>query len=136
MSKHAIRMSIGTLAKTARVSVETIRFYQRKGLLLKSKRTHGEIRRYTLEDVSRVTFVKAAKELGFTLNEIGVLLALEDGTHCGEAREMAEQKLKEVRDKLRKLQRVESILEGLVADCEATAKDLCCPLIASLQTNH
>jgi MerR family mercuric resistance operon transcriptional regulator len=136
MSKQADRMSIGTLAKTAAVNVETIRFYQRKGLLVKLKGRHSEIRRYTDEDLNRVQFVKAAKALGFTLNEIGALLKLEDGTHCNEVRVIAEQKLADVREKLNQLQRMESTLQRVVVDCQTTNKKVCCPLIASLQVNH
>ncbi|MEO7134894.1 MAG: MerR family transcriptional regulator [Vicinamibacterales bacterium] len=132
MSKHADQLSIGMLAKTADVNIETIRFYERKGLLVRPTRGHREIRRYTAKDVSRVKFIKTAKGLGFTLSEIGVLLTLEDGTHCGEARVMAEQKLSDVREKLLKLERIKSALELLVADCDMT--NMFCPLIASLQT--
>lgn len=136
MSKHADRMSIGTLARTAGVNVETIRFYERKGLLPKPARADGEIKRYTDEELHRVAFIQAAKGLGFTLNEIGALLKLEDGSHCNEVRVMAEQKLADVREKLDKLQRIQSALIRVVADCQATNnKKVCCPLIASLQTN-
>ena len=132
MSNHAMRMSIGTLAKTAGVNVETIRFYERKRLLL--ERDHDEIRRYTVEDLRRVKFVKAAKGLGFTLNEIGALLKLEDGAHCDEVRELAGLKLQDVREKLVTLQNMESALQQLITGCCATQEDSFCPLIASLQT--
>ena len=133
MSKQANRMSIGTLAKTAEVNVETIRFYERKGLLVKHARTRGEIRRYTAEDLDRVRFVKASKGLGFTLTETSALLKLQDGTHCDEVRVIAEQKLAEVREKLNQLQRIESALQQVVVHCQTTGKNVCCPLIASLQ---
>jgi len=133
MSKQPDRMSIGTLAKAAAVNVETIRFYERKGLLVKHQRTHGEMRRYTDEDLGRVKFVKAAKGLGFTLTEIGALLRMEDGTHCNEVRVIAEQKLADVREKLNQLERIESALQQVVVQCQATNKNVCCPLIASLQ---
>ena len=126
------RMSIGTLAKTAGVNVETIRFYERKGLLL--KRPHGDIRRYNAEDLSRVRFVKAAKGLGFTLSEIGALLKLEDGTHCNEVREIATLKLHDVRAKMVALRNMASALEQLIVGCCATQDDGFCHLIASLQT--
>jgi MerR family transcriptional regulator, mercuric resistance operon regulatory protein len=125
-------MSVGTLAKTAGVNVETVRFYERKRLLL--ARTHGEVRRYTAEDLSRIKFVKAAKTLGFTLNEIGTLLKLEDGTHCNEVRELALLKLHDVRGKIVALQNMESALDHLIAGCCATEDDGLCHLIASLQS--
>lgn len=132
MSKHAVRMSIGALAKAAGVNVETIRFYERKELLL--RRTDGEIRRYTAEDLRRVKFVKAAKGLGFTLNEVGALLKLEDGQHCSEVRELAGLKLQDVRQKMVALQSMELALQQLIAACCATEDDGFCQLIASLQT--
>lgn len=70
---------------TAGVNVETIRFYQRKGLLPEPDKPYGSIRRYGETDVTRVRFVKSAQRLGFSLDEIAELLRLEDGTHCEEA---------------------------------------------------
>ena len=132
MSNHAAHMSIGTLAKTAGVNVETIRFYELKRLLL--RRADGEIRRYTAKDLRRVKFVKAAKGRGFTLDEIAELLKLEDGTHCGEVREFARLKLDDVRKKIIALQSIESALEELIAGCCATQDAGVCHLIAALQT--
>ena len=133
MTKQSLGLSIGTLAKAAAVNVETIRFYQRKGLLQKPKYGDGQIARYSAKDVGRVKFIKAAKELGFTLAEVVVLLTLEDGTHCNEARDMAQQKLSDVRHKLAALRNMESALEQVVAGCCASEGDNFCPLIASLQ---
>ncbi len=78
-------LTIGVFAKAARVNVETIRFYQRKGLLPEPDKPYGSIRRYGEADVTRVRFVKSAQRLGFSLDEIAELLRLEDGTHCEEA---------------------------------------------------
>jgi MerR family mercuric resistance operon transcriptional regulator len=135
MSREDLNMSIGALAKAAGVNVETIRFYQRKGLLQKPKRDRGVIRRYALQDVERVRFIKAAQRIGFSLEEAGELLDLDGGGHCEEARTMAEQKLNDVRARLMELQRVESALARLVADCGAAKGTVKCPLIASLQAS-
>ncbi|MFX6250319.1 MerR family transcriptional regulator, partial [Acinetobacter baumannii] len=78
-------LTIGAFAKAAGVNVETIRFYQRKGLLPEPDKPAGGIRRYGETDVVRVRFMKSAQRLGFSLEEIGELLRLEDGTHCEEA---------------------------------------------------
>src|SRR3546814_16028720 len=78
----------------------TIRFYQRKSLLVEPRRPFGSIRRYGAADVARVKFVKAAQRLGFSLDEIGELLRLEDGTHCSEAADLAAQRLADVRTRL------------------------------------
>ena len=135
MFEDARSESIGALAKAAGVNVETIRFYQRKGLLVEPRRRHGEIRRYGATEVARVRFVKAAQRLGFSLDEIAGLLRLDDGAHCDEARDMAEQKLKDVRAKLRDLRRMEGALRAVVADCCAARGTVTCPLIASLHSS-
>jgi MerR family mercuric resistance operon transcriptional regulator len=135
MSKQPVNMSIGAMAAAAGVKIETVRFYQRKGLLPTPKRLDGEIRRYGADEVARVKFVKAAQRLGFSLVEVGALLKLDDGTHCKEAREMAEEKLTDVRAKLRDLRRIESALETVIADCSGARGAVTCPLIASLRSN-
>ena len=102
--------TIGALAETAGVNVETIRFYQRKGLMPEPEKPYGSIRRYGAAELARVRFIKSAQRLGFSLEEIGELLKLEDGARCSEARQLAEQKLVDVRQKLSDLQRIESVL--------------------------
>jgi MerR family mercuric resistance operon transcriptional regulator len=125
--------TIGALAQTAGVNVETIRFYQRKGLMPEPEKPYGGIRRYGAADLARVRFIKSAQRLGFSLDEIGELLKLEDGARCSEARQLAERKLVDVRRKLGDLQRIESVLAELVARCSALRGRVNCPLIASLQ---
>ena len=125
--------TIGALAETAGVNVETIRFYQRKGLMPEPEKPYGSIRRYGAAELARVRFIKSAQRLGFSLEEVGELLKLEDGARCSEARLLAEQKLVDVRQKLSDLQRIESVLAGLVARCSAVRGRVNCPLIASLQ---
>lgn len=124
--------TISELAAAANVSVETIRFYQRKGLLTEPRRAYGRIRRYGAADVARVKFVKSAQRLGFSLEEVAALLRLDDGAHCGEARIMATQKLDDVRSKLRDLRRIELVLKALVADFGARQGSITCPLISAL----
>ena len=125
--------TIGTLADAAAVNVETIRFYQRKGLMPAPVRPSGSIRRYAAIDLARVQFIKSAQRLGFSLDEVSDLLMLEDGTHCDEARALAERKLQDVRDKLALLRRIESTLGKLVVKCSSARGAVTCPLIASLQ---
>lgn len=135
MKRPAHALSIGAFAAAAGVKVETIRFYQRKGLLPQPTRAHGTIRRYGAADVARVRFVKAAQRLGFSLDEIAGLLALDDGTHCTEARRVAEQKLDDVRTKLDNLRRIESVLAQLVKRCSAERGTITCPIIAALSSD-
>ncbi|CAI8892323.1 MULTISPECIES: Hg(II)-responsive transcriptional regulator [Methylococcus] len=125
-------LTIGAFAKAAGVNVETIRFYQLKGLLPRPERPYGGIRRYGRTDVARVKFVKSAQRLGFSLDEVGRLLKLEDGTHCSEAAELAAHRLADVRARLADLQRMEAELAKLVGECKAHSGDISCPLIAAL----
>ena len=126
-------LTIGAVAKAAGVNVETVRFYQRRTLLSEPEKPYGGIRRYAAKDVARVRFVKAAQRLGFSLDEVAGLLQLDDGTHCDEARQLAEAKLADVRQKLKDLRRIESALAALVRDCCTRRGKLSCPLIATLQ---
>jgi MerR family mercuric resistance operon transcriptional regulator len=128
-------LSIGVVAASAGVNVETIRFYQRQGLLPQPARPYGRIRRYAAPDVARVRFIKSAQRLGFSLEEIAGLLKLEDGTHCEEARVKAEQKLEDVQVRLRDLKRMEAALRRLVTDCRARKGTVSCPLVTALATD-
>ena len=125
--------TIGALAQAAGVNVETIRFYQRRGLLTEPDKPLGGIRRYAEADVARVLFIKAAQRIGFTLDEIAQLLQLDDGAHCSEARAIAERKLADVRQRLSDLQRMETALAQLVDRCAAQRGKVRCPLIDALQ---
>lgn len=125
-------LTIGAFAKAAGVNVETIRFYQLKGLLPQPDRPHGRIRRYGQADVARVKFVKSAQRLGFSLDEIGQLLKLEAGTHCSEAAELAGLRLADVRIRLADLKRMEAALSKLLGECNAHRGNVSCPLISAL----
>lgn len=125
-------LTIGAFAKAAGVTVETIRFYQRKGLLPEPDKPHGSIRRYGSADVTRVRFVKSAQRLGFSLDEIAELLRLDDGTHCEEASRLAEGKLQDVRERMADLASLESVLSDLVHACHLRPGNVSCPLIAAL----
>ena len=133
MTRPNDTLTIGAVAAAAGVNVETIRFYQRKGLMPEPEKPYGSIRRYGAADLARVRFIKSAQRLGFSLDEIGELLKLEDGARCSEARRLAERKLVDVRRKLGDLQRIESVLAELVARCSVLRGRVNCPLIASLQ---
>jgi MerR family mercuric resistance operon transcriptional regulator len=133
MPAAASALTIGALANAAGVNVETIRFYQRKGLLTEPDRPRGGTRRYGGAHLARLRFIKAAQRLGFTLLDVAELLKLEDGTNCSEARRLAEDRLRDVRARLANLQCIESALCQLVARCCAARGSIKCPLIASLQ---
>ncbi|TAK51330.1 MAG: Hg(II)-responsive transcriptional regulator [Gammaproteobacteria bacterium] len=136
MASNQDSLTIGAMARAAGVNVETIRFYQRKGLLAEPDRPVGGIRRYVSADVARLQFVKAAQRLGFNLDEVGQLLKLEDGTHCSEAAELAALRLADVRSKLADLARMETVLSTLVGECQAEHGNVSCPLIHALHEDR
>jgi MerR family mercuric resistance operon transcriptional regulator len=125
--------TIGAIAKAAGVTVETIRYYQRRRLLGEPERLFGGIRRYTAAHINRLRFIRQAQELGFSLDEVGELLKLEDGAHCSAARALGERKLVDVQRRLADLRRIESVLKELMEQCRSLNGRVRCPLIASLQ---
>ena len=125
-------MTISGVARAAGVNVETIRFYQRKGLIAEPERPPGSIRRYVRGEVERVCFIKAAQRLGFTLAEVEKLLQLQDGTDCAQAKRIAGQKLEKVRERIRDLRRIETALAKLEKACAQRKGRVSCPLISAL----
>ncbi|UZJ44397.1 Hg(II)-responsive transcriptional regulator [Marinimicrobium sp. C6131] len=132
MPDKANSLTIGGLAEAANVSVETIRYYQRRGLIPEPQRPPSGIRRYGITDIDRLKFVKTSQQLGFSLDEIHELLQLDDGAHCHEVSVLAERKLHDVREKINKLRQIEAVLNNLVDQCCAQDSNISCPLIASL----
>ena len=128
-----MNVTVAGLARTASVNVETIRFYQQKGLMRLPVKPAGGYRYYDAADASRLRFFKAAKQIGFTLEEIAQLLKLDDGAHCAEAREIAELKLVDIKNRIANLKRIEATLSKHVRHCLASNGDVSCPLIESLQ---
>ncbi len=133
MANPSEQLTIGAFAKAAGVNVETIRFYQRRGLLAEPERPLGGIRRYGEADVARLRFVKSAQRLGFSLDEIIELLKLEDGTHCREAAALAALRLADVRARQANLRRMERVLSRLVRECGSRGGRVSCPLIDALR---
>lgn len=128
-------LTIGRMAAVVGVSVETIRFYQRKGLLREPERPIGSIRRYGQTEVARVKFIKSAQRLGFSLEEIGQLLRLDDGMQCSAAAQLASEHLAKVRVRLQDLNRIEAALAKLLKQCARHRGDVACPLIVSLHAD-
>ncbi|ASP87091.1 MerR family transcriptional regulator [Sinorhizobium meliloti] len=128
-SQDPQELTIGKLAAAGGVGVETIRFYQRRGLLPTPKRLEG-VRRYGGEDVRRLRFIKQAQAAGFTLEEIGQLLALDAGHNRSAARELAKKKLEQLDARIGELNRARGALRKLVSEC-AEDKTGPCPILAS-----
>lgn len=125
-------LTIGRIAEAAGVNVETVRFYQRLGLLAEPPRPPGGVRRYGGEFVARLRFIKRAQQLGFSLAEIQRLLVLEDPQSCGKARSLAAEKLALVEARIADLDRMRGVLKELVARCDVRRGKVACPIIATL----
>jgi MerR family mercuric resistance operon transcriptional regulator len=125
-------LTIGALAKASGVGVETVRYYQRRGLLEAPRKPAGSVRRYGEDTVRRLRFIRRAQALGFTLGEIGELLRLERTPDCGRAQRLASEKLASVEAKLADLGRMRSRLRALVAACAAGRDPRSCPIVVSL----
>lgn len=127
--------TIGQVAKVAGVGVETIRFYERQGLIERPERLESGFRRYPPGTVDRVRFVRRAKELGFTLREAAELLDLrmEPEVSCDDVRARAEAKLAAIEDKLAALARMREILGDLVAACARQGRTGPCPILAAME---
>ena len=125
-------LTIGKLARTAGVNIQTIRFYQRRGLIAAPPKPLGGVRRYGSDVVARVKFIKRAQRLGFTLDEVALLLGLSDGKHCAETKALAERKLTMVRQKMNDLAAIQKVLSSLVGECAKGSRRSGCPIIDAL----
>jgi MerR family mercuric resistance operon transcriptional regulator len=126
-------LTIGQLAQTAGVNVETIRYYQRRGLLDEPDKPLGGHRRYSADAVKRVRFIKRAQQLGFTLEEVKSLLLLEEGQNCRETCLLAEQKLEQIEGRISDLSRMRDILKELITQCIEGKRPRSCPIIITLE---
>ena len=125
------KLTIGKLARSAGVGVETIRYYQQRGLL-PVPASSGAFRYYPATLGNRIRFVKRSQELGFSLEEIAGLLRLEDGADRTSIRRIAADRLGQIESKLKDLKRMQKMLRQLIAECEHTRSELPCPIISSL----
>lgn len=128
-------LTIGEAARRAGVGVETIRFYERRGLVEQPPRPHGAgFRVYPAEQIRRIKFIRQAQQLGFSLREIAELLSLraDPAADCSMVRKQAITKLGEVRGKLEQLRRIGSALETLVANCPGEGDLQVCSILDAL----
>jgi MerR family mercuric resistance operon transcriptional regulator len=128
-------LSIGQVARQAGVGVETVRFYEREGLLEEPARRASGYRQYSQEAVTQIRFIKRAQQLGFSLKEIAELLALRvDGqTSCEQVKERAAAKLAEVERKMVELQRMRQALLQVASLCEGEGPRSRCPMLDALE---
>lgn len=126
-------ISIGELSKRTGCHIETIRYYERIGLLRQPTRTEGGFRRYSLGELRRLAFIRRARDLGFALDEVRALLRLAENRSrsCAVVRDVAAGHLADVRAKIADLKKMERILQEMVLQCaDGTLPD--CPLIETL----
>jgi MerR family transcriptional regulator, copper efflux regulator len=132
---HTDTLTISQLADAAGVGRETVRFYERKGLMPDPGRTASGYRRYPVASVERLRFIRKAQGLGFTLEEIGDFLDLrvDEVAACGAVEERAREKLASVAEKLAELRRMQRVLKRLVAACAAREPTSDCPILEEIE---
>src|SRR5262249_34835363 len=135
---HPMALTSGQLAKRCEVGVETLRFYEREGLLGKAARTTSGYRQYPPEAVERVRFIRRAQLLGFQLKDIKERLALRDDPDAGsgDVREKAVAKLADIDQKIKDLEAMKAELTRLVAACDGSGPAAHCPIITAIGAPH
>lgn len=132
-NSQAKSLTIGRLAQQADVGIDTVRFYERRGLLPEPARTASGYRLYTPETIDRLNFIRRAKDLGFTLEEIISLLGLQDSRGSKAAvKELTRRKLEQINNKMQDLGRMRDVLTALEHDCAGTGDVRTCPIIEAL----
>ena len=128
-------LKIGQVARKAQVNIETIRFYERRGLISPVGRTGSGYRLFSEDTIKRIQFIKRAKKLGFTLNEISELLSLrvEPNAKCGDIKEKADVKIKDIENKLETLTRMKKALVKLSVACNYNEPASSCPILEALE---
>ena len=125
--------TIGKLADQAGVGIDTVRFYERRGLLPKPQRTASGYRLYDESSISRIRFVRRAKRLGFTLSEIEILLQLQDkGGRKSEVKAITTRKLEQIDTKISDLSRMREVLTALASECSGQGNIATCPIIEAI----
>lgn len=128
-------LTIGRLAEQANVGIDTVRFYERRGLLPEPARTPSGYRLYRPAMVTRLRFIRRAKALGFSLDEIAMLLRLQDvGGKKSEVKELTTHKLTEIETKIADLSKMKKVLEQLAAECSGAGDVEGCPIIDALSS--
>lgn len=126
-------LTIGQVAQKAGTGIETIRFYERKGLIEEPARRSNGYRQYTDEHIAQLRFIQQAKELGFSLKEIGELLSIKAGTKTvADVKQLAREKLDDINAKIRLLQRMRKSLKKLVDRCPGQGPLGACPILDAL----
>lgn len=131
-SQAPLSLTISALAREGDVGVETVRYYQRSGLLALPGRTHGGIRRYGEADLQRLRFIRSAKAAGFTLAQIGELLALDANKDRSRARELSRERIAALDATIAELQQARRSLQRLADQCAHEAEGPC-PILRAFE---
>ena len=126
-----MKLTIGKLAKQSNVTIETIRYYQRRGLLVEPIKPTTGYRLYPSEYIFRIQFIKRAQLCSFSLKEISELLSLDSG-HCSDVQKIAEKKRQQIDEQIKNLMTLRDFLDGLVQGCEKNPSTEHCSLIDTL----
>jgi MerR family transcriptional regulator, copper efflux regulator len=127
--------SIGQVAKQSNVSVETIRYYEKEGLIEEPERKESGYRQYKGEAIARLSFILQAKELGFSLKEIGELLSIKPDAKCSAVKQLAQEKLGDIESKIKMLQRMRKSLKKLINVCPGQAPISDCPILEAISVH-
>ena len=125
-------IGIGSLAKRADVSIDTVRYYEKSGLLTPQARLPSGYRRYGDSQVARLRFIRRAQELGFSLKDVRELLALSGLRDVARIKRTAQRKLDDVEGRIAALQRVRTALSKLIAECPGHGRAAACPILKAL----
>ena len=133
-----LELTSGTAATRAGVNLETLRYYERRGLLPNPRRSQGNYRLYSEAAVQRIRFIKRAQDLGFTLVEIKDLLTLTESVEadCSDVRQRALRKIHDVEQRMRDLNRIKRTLEQLAEQCRGSSDLGECPILRALDGGH
>lgn len=136
--KHMQSLSIGQVARKADVNIQTIRYYERVGLIPKAHRRESGYRQFSTDDILRIQFIKHAQAAGFLLKEIKELLVLrvDSQTTCDDVRELTESKIAEINEKIQNMQKMKQTLESLTAACSGIGPTGECPILEAFESEH
>lgn len=132
MSQKAL--TIGFLAKAAEVNIETIRYYQRIGLITEPDKPASGYRTYPTDTLKRIKFIKRAQQLGFSLSEIAELLQLGEG-NCADVRQRAEEKRAHIDQQISDLHNLRNTLSELISACQSESDTSHCAIVETLTAN-
>lgn len=138
MDAHRAEMTIGKVARKAGLAIDTVRYYEREGLIEKPARSASGYRNYRPDVIARLRFIRQAKNLGFSLSEVRELLALKvaPGKSCADVRARTERKIADVEQRIAQLERMKRALAKLAAACSGRGPTSECPILEAMETHE